>query len=204
MAKGTLLDRCVAVPLGAPLAGGIVGAMGGEMSLLDVIFLRRQRKNSRISKRMTVKPATPPTTPPTTDAVDTLPVAPDPFPGLAVDEGAVPVGLLVAPPIPPGTAPILEVALVKLDDDKVEDCEELDEVLVVDEELVLVEVIWELVVESVVSPLLDGEEIVVDVSRVEFETGVAKVRLVGPLDPVLVCEDCEDVEARRRVNVDLA
>ena len=42
--------------------------------------------------------------------------------------------------------------------------------------------------------LLEKEELVVDVNSVEFETGVAKVRLVGPFDPVL---DCEDIEARR-------
>lgn len=43
--------------------------------------------------------------------------------------------------------------------------------------------------EIVPVPLLDEEEVLVDVIEVEFEIGVAKVRLVGPFGPVLVCED---------------
>ena len=90
---------------------------------------------------MTVRPATPPTTPPTTVGVDGVLLPPDPVPELAVDDGAGPVGLPEAPPMPPGKIPILELVLVALDDDMVEDPEEVDEVLVLDEESVVVEVI---------------------------------------------------------------
>jgi len=143
-AKGTLLDRSVTVPLGAPLVGGIVCIIGGEMSLLPAIFLRRQRKSIRSSSRMMVNPATPPTTPPTTVGVDGALLPPDPVPGLAVDEGAVPVELLpLPPPMPPGMTPVPEVVLAELEDDRVDDCEEVeevDEIIMVDEESVMVEV----------------------------------------------------------------
>jgi len=52
------------------------------------------------------------------------------------------------------------------------------------------------VLEIVPVPLLDEEEVLVDVIRVEFEIGVAKVRLVGPRDPVLVCEDVKAGKTR--------
>lgn len=45
-------------------------------------------------------------------------------------------------------------------------------------------------------PLLDEEEVLVDVIKVEFEIGVAKVRLVEPFDPVLVCEDVKAGKTR--------
>ena len=93
---------------------------------------------------MRVRPATPPTTPPTTVGVDGLVLPPDPDPVLAVDEGAVPVELLEAPPIPPGKIPVLELVLelvpVALDDDRVEDPEEVDEVVMVDDGSLIVEV----------------------------------------------------------------
>lgn len=143
-AKGTLLDRSVTVPLGAPLAGGTVCAIGGEMFLPRAIFLRRQRKSTRSSRRMIVNPATPPTTPPTTVGVDGALLPPDPVPELAVDDGAVPVELLPLPsPMPPGTPPVLEVVLAELEDDRVGDCEEVDEVdemLMVDESVMVDEV----------------------------------------------------------------
>jgi hypothetical protein len=53
------------------------------------------------------------------------------------------------------------------------------------------------VLEIVPVPLLDEEEVLVDVIRVEFEIGVAKVRLVGPRDPVLVCEDVKAGNTRQ-------
>ncbi len=113
------------------------------MFLPRTIFLRRQRKSTRSSKSMMVKPATPPTTPPTTVGVDGALLPPDPVPELAVDEGVVPVGLPLTPPMPPGTIPALEVVLVALEDDRAEDDEEevdkLDEVLMVDEALVVVD-----------------------------------------------------------------
>ncbi len=97
-----------------------------------------------------VNPATPPTTPPTTVGVDGALLPPDPVPGLAVDEGAVPVELLpLPPPMPPGMTPVPEVVLAELEDDRVEDCEdceeveeveEVDEIIMVDEESVMVEV----------------------------------------------------------------
>ena len=43
--------------------------------------------------------------------------------------------------------------------------------------------------EVVPSPLLDDEEVLVDVIKVELDEGTPIVILVGPLDPVLVCED---------------
>ncbi len=96
---------------------------------------------------MMVNPATPPTTPPTTVGVDGALLPPDPVPGLAVDEGAVPVELLpLPPPMPPGMTPVPEVVLAELEDDRVDDCEEVeeveevDEIIMVDEESVMVEV----------------------------------------------------------------
>ena len=87
-----------------------------------------------------VRPATPPTTPPTTVGVDGALLLPDPAPAPDVDEGDEPAEVPVAPPIPPGTTPAPEVVLVGLDD-RVEDSELVDELLVVDKELFMVEVV---------------------------------------------------------------
>ncbi len=51
-------------------------------------------------------------------------------------------------------------------------------------------------VEIIPLELLDDEELVVDAITVEFETGVANVRLVGPLDPVLVCGEVKAEKTR--------
>lgn len=92
-----------------------------------------------------VKPATPPTTPPTTVGVDGVVLPPDPFPELDVDRGAVPIGLPLAPPIPPGMTPapgVLEVApeLVPVTLDEMVEESEMEEVLMVDEESAVLEV----------------------------------------------------------------
>ena len=150
-----------------------------------------------------VNPATPPTTPPTTVGVDGVVLSLDPLPELDVDEGAVPVGLPLGPPTPPGMIPapgVLEVAselvLVALDDEMVEGSK-VDEVLMVDEESAVVEVPRELVVEIIPLELLDEEELVEDAIEEEFEIGFANVRLVGPLEPVLVSEDVKAKKTRQ-------
>ncbi len=51
--------------------------------------------------------------------------------------------------------------------------------------------------EIVPVPLLDEEEVLVDVIIVEFEIGVAKVRMVGPFEPVLVCTDVKAGKTRQ-------
>ena len=197
-AKGTLLDRWVTVPLGAPLDGGIAWAIGGEISLPLAIFRRRQRRRIKISTRMIARPASPPTTPPTTVEVGGVLLPPDPAPELAVDEGAVPVGLPEVPLMPPGRTPVLELVLelrLLVLDDRMED-PEVEEVLLVDEESVIVEIICDLVLESVPVRVPDEEELVVDVIRVELEPGVARVRLVAPFDPELGCKDVKAERAR--------
>ncbi len=132
---------------------------------------RRQRSRKSKSTRMKAKPASPPTTPPTTAGVFIELPPPEPAPEVAEDDGAEAV--LLEPPMPPITPPVLDTEVVGLN---VEVCE----LEAVDENEVVPEAIElpELEERSVLEERLETPDEVEDTLLVKVERDLVAVMSV--------------------------